>query len=65
MKTVDSVLDCIVSSRIVAIRRLQLSQHSGTFMIIFDPYKQKMFILYISIENVNQQLLGNKGHGLL
>ena len=50
IKTVDSVLDCIVSSRMVAIRGLQLSQHSGTFMITYDPYKGKMLILYISIK---------------
>ena len=51
MKTVDSVLGCIFSSRIVAIRRLQLSQHSGTFMITYDdPYKRKMLVLNISIK---------------
>ena len=50
MKTVGSVLGCIFSSIIVAIRRLLLSKHSGTFMIIYDPYKQKMLILYISIK---------------
>ena len=51
MKTVDSVLGCIFSSRIVAIRRVQLSQHSGTFMITYDdPYKRKMLVLNISIK---------------
>ena len=50
MKTVDSVLYCIVSSIIVAVRRLLLSQHSGTFMILYDPFKRKMLILDISIK---------------
>ena len=45
---------------IVVNKRLPLWQYSGTFMIIYDPFLQKMLMLYISIKKGELTTAGKK-----